>query len=310
LKDSATTSLPTAAADTVSATAAAAPPPGIHELSADAYHADPCAQPSLSSSIAHLLIESSPAHARVAHPRLNPDYQRVDSDRFDLGNTVHALLLEECDPEAAVAVIHANDWRTNAAKEQREFARAEGKIPLLTHQLDSVLAMCKSVRRQITQTECDPPLLGVGKPEQTLIWQEGDVTCRALVDWLHDDCRAIDDIKTTSASANPDRWTRTLYSIGADVQAAFHLRGLKALTGKDAEMRYIVVETAPPFALSVVSLAPSALSIAQDKCEWAINRWRECMESGQWPSYPRKVAYAEAPAWAEVQWLEKEARAA
>ena len=48
----------------------------IHtDISAEAYHADPAPEPSLSSSVAKILVNLSPAHARIAHPRLNPDYR-------------------------------------------------------------------------------------------------------------------------------------------------------------------------------------------------------------------------------------------
>ena len=41
---------------------------GIYTLSAEAYHADPCPEPSLSASIANVLLQRSPAHARIQHP--------------------------------------------------------------------------------------------------------------------------------------------------------------------------------------------------------------------------------------------------
>ncbi len=44
--------------------------PGFYTMSEAAYHADPCADPSLSRSIAEKLILESPRHAHAAHPRL------------------------------------------------------------------------------------------------------------------------------------------------------------------------------------------------------------------------------------------------
>lgn len=281
--------------------------PGIHTLTADEYHADPADEASLSASIAHLLVSESPWHAWTAHPKLNPDYAERREDRFDLGTTAHALLLENRPPEDIVAIVEAPDWRTNAAKDARDEARAEGKIPLLAKTVESVVAMVTATKEQLAAIELDPPLFTTaGTSERTIVWQEDDVTCRALIDWLHDDFTAIDDLKTTSGSANPHRWTRTLFSIGADVQTAFYLRGLKALTGVEAQMRYVVQETYPPYALSVVSLEPAVLALAEAKVESAIKRWRECLATDTWPGYPSEVCYAELPPWEETRFLERE----
>ena len=59
---------------------------GIYpDLSAGTYHADPAAQPSLSATTCKLLCRRFPLHAWHAHPRLNPDYQRVEEKKFDPG---------------------------------------------------------------------------------------------------------------------------------------------------------------------------------------------------------------------------------
>lgn len=283
--------------------------PGIFDLPADVYHADPCDQPSLSASIACVLVGVSPRHAWTAHPRLNPDFRERHEDRFDLGTCVHALLLEGRAVEDVVAIVDAKDWRTKAAQEARAEAHADGKIPLLAANVESVRAMLAATRDQLPLINADPPLLKDGKPEQTLIWEEDGVTCRALLDWLRDDYAAIDDLKTTSASANPDTWTRrTLFAIGADIQTAFYLRGLKAVTGVESTLRYIVQETFPPYALSVVSLGPDVLAFADAKVDHAINRWRECLAADVWPAFPTEVCYAELPGWEAARWLETEGR--
>ena len=278
---------------------------GILTIPAADYHADPADQPSLSATIANTLCASSPKHAWTQHPKLNPDYRRTDDDKFDLGTVAHSLLLEG---EAAVRVVYADDWRTKEAKGLRDEARANGQTALLEKHWAAVQQMVAAVREQLDRVETTPPLFTDGLPEQTLLWQEAGVWCRARLDWLRDDFTACDDLKTTSASANPERWQRTLYGIGADLQAAFYLRGLRAVTGVDAEFRFVVVETYPPFALSVVSLAPSALALANEKVDYALATWRRCLETGVWPAYLPRVAHVEMPSWEEMRWLERDAR--
>lgn len=278
---------------------------GIHTMPAEQYHADPCEQPSLSSSIAKIICSASPLHAWTAHPRLNPNYTPEEAEKFDIGTAAHYLLLEGM-PE--IVVIEAPDWRTNAAKDARDEARAAGKLPLLEKHWGAVQAMVEAARIQLEGISAAPPIFTDGKPEQMLVWDDGGVTCRARLDWLRDDHSAIDDYKTTSRTANPEAWSRSLFGMGYDIQAAFYLRGLQALTGQQADWRWVVQETAPPYALSVVSLNPAALELADAKVIYALNRWRECLAANVWPGYPTEICYAELPGWEEARWLEKEER--
>lgn len=280
---------------------------GIFTMRAEAYHADPCETPSLSSSIAHLLCSKSPRHAWTAHPKLNPDYEEKQSSRFDVGTVAHALFLERRDPLDVVKIVHANDWRTKIAQEERDAAREDGKIPLLAHQTEEVMAMLAATREQLDALEVDVPLFEAGRPEQTLIWEERGVTCRAMLDWLRNDGATVDDLKTTSASADPKVWgKRTMFAIGADVQAAFHLRGLQATTElrRESTMRYVVQETFPPYALGVVTPGADVLAVANAKIDYALKRWAACLETDTWPGYSTEVEVSELPAWADdARWL-------
>lgn len=273
-------------------------------MSAADYHNDPAPAPSLTASVANILINQTPAHAYAAHPRLNVHFTREEDDRFSLGTVMHQLLLEGID---AAHVVHADSWRTAAAKEARDEARAHGLVPLLAHQHEEAKRAVEAAQAQIAKLPVQPAVFSDGKPEQTIMWEEDGVWLRARLDWRRDDDRVIDDLKTCGQSAEPRKWQRTLLGIGADVQARFYVRGIKALTGREPDFRFVVVETHPPFAVSVVSLAPSLVALADEKVEYAIRVWRRCIESGEWPAYSGRVAYVEAPAWAENDWYEREA---
>jgi hypothetical protein len=275
---------------------------GLHDEIPEAeYHADPA----LSSGIAKLLIDRSPAHAWVAHPALNPNWKPEVEDKFDMGTAAHRLMLEG---ENCIAEYVGKDWRSGDAKAFREDVRALGQVPLLVSQANRVREMVESAKAQMTLSYPDLFLFLRGKPEQTICWEDDhDVKCRARIDWLHEGSDVIDDYKTTSASADPRKWERTMYGMGADVQVAFYLRGLRKLTGKqEAEFRFVVQETYAPYALSVVSLAPSAMALANDKVQKAIDLWAVCLEKDFWPAYPTKVASIEVPTWEEMRWLDKQ----
>lgn len=281
----------------------------VLHLGDDAYHGDETGddRPSLSRSIAHILWTQSPAHAWAAHPKLNPDFVRTESETFDLGNAAHDLLLRG---EARVEVVYEKDWKKQLAQQARVDARLQGKLPLLESQWERTQAMVAACREQLAVLDADPPVFSDGDAEVTLTWEEdGGVLCRARLDWLRTDHKAIDDYKSTGKSANPYDFSRTLYNVGYDMQAAFYLRGLRKVTGvTDAQLRFVAQESTPPYLLSVSSLPPDGMAIAERKVQWAIDTWRRCLETGQWPGYPSRVCYAEPPGWEETQLLEREMR--
>jgi hypothetical protein len=279
--------------------------PGCYAISAAEYHADPVATPSLSSSVARMLLAQSPYHAWYAHPRLNPAHVLQYADRFDLGTAAHAYILQGASP---FAVVEADSWQTKAAREQRDVARAAGKVAILVEQWCRVQAMARAVRARLLVHGASPrPLADPGEAEQCLVWQDtGGVWCRALLDWRHIGADVIDDLKTVGGSAEPDAFIRgALYRERYDLQAAFYARGYRAVFGREPAFRFVAVEQEAPHAVSVVGLAPLAMDVADRAVARAIEQWRRCVASDIWPAYPRAVCYAEAPPWVVA---EEEAR--
>ncbi len=270
--------------------------PGIYEIPAAQYHSDPADGISLSSHIAHELITQSPRHAWFAHPRLNPNYTCEESTDFDLGGCAHAVLLEG---EGSIAPIEADDWRTKAAKEARDQARAQGKIPILARKLPSIRAMADAARAALAACELGPIDLGTGVAEQVLIWQEGDVWCRARPDWMRVDRKLMIDYKSTAGSAEPSAWTRNqMMPMGFDLQAVHYLRG-NAMTGgpRDANWIFLVQENYPPYECSFVGVSSATAEIARRKWEFAVALWQSCLKNNRWNGYSKRIYDAEPTSW-------------
>jgi hypothetical protein len=166
----------------------------IH-LSAEDYRADNIDpdRPTLSSSIAQILCDRSPAHARAAHPRLATTPVVVEAKHFDVGSAVHSLLLEP--QHALVCRVEAKDWKTKGAQEARAAARELGLIPLLDKDADKVEACVAAVRPQLEAYNVTPAFLS-GLIERTLVWERDGVLCRARPDSMLPD--TIDDLKTAT----------------------------------------------------------------------------------------------------------------
>jgi hypothetical protein len=269
--------------------------PGIYTIPHAEYHADPCPTPSLSSSLAKVLLRQSPAHTALMHPRLNPQYVNDESSRFDIGTMAHALLLEN--DNSRLVTIEADDWRTKDAKEARDEARAAGKLPILFKQAAHLLRMTGVARSFLKSSEVKDYTFTA---EQTLAWQEGPVWCRARPDWLSIGHDLILDYKTTD-DANPDAFIRQIARMGYDTQAAFYTRGLQAV-GSSATFVFLAQEIEPPYACSLIALSNAYLEIARAKVDKAIRTWRYCVGQNHWPAYTDRILYAEPPAWAMAEY--------
>src|SRR4051812_33404504 len=156
---------------------------GIYtDISAADYHADPCPTASLTQSIAKVLLAKSPLHAWHAHPRLNPDYQHDDATKFDVGNIAHKMLLGR--GKEIVVIEGFDDWRTKAAKDQREEAAAAGKLAVLGKHAARADRMAIAAREQLELRGVGDLFGATGNSEVVIAWQEGKIWLRQMIDWL------------------------------------------------------------------------------------------------------------------------------
>ena len=262
-------------------------------LTAAQYHADPAIRPSLSNSIAKILIDQSPAHAWLAHPRLNPNYQPESDSKFDLGSAAHVMLLERRDD--CIVRVQADDWRTKAAREARDAAQANGQYAVLERQYADIEMMVKAARDFIDDTELKG-IFETGEAEQTLLWQEGNAHCRIRPDLLSADRRIILDYKTTP-SAHPEAFIMQIGRMAYDLQAEFYTRGVAYLTDVEPQFVFLCQESKPPYACSLVALSGAYREVGKAKVNQAIKLWSECMTTNAWYGYSNKIHWGEPKPW-------------
>lgn len=265
--------------------------PGIYSMPMKEYLADPVETPSLTASILNELLQKSPAHARMRSPRLYAGYVPEDSATFDMGKAAHKLLLERTD-DGIVWIPH-NDFRTKAAQESRDEARAKGQMPILSKNEGTLREMVKRGREAIAQSEFSD-LWDRGSVEQTVVASDCEYLMRCRPDWWSEDRKLIIDVKSTE-SAEPSFAIRQVGRLGYDVSAAYYLR---LCEGYGAENYvWMFIETEPPFSVSFVALGNAFKAIADEKVDRGIATWKQCLSTDKWPAYPLNVHYAEPTAW-------------
>lgn len=285
--------------------------PGLYaDYDVDDYFADPCPQPSLTQSIAKVLIERSPAHARLEHPRLAPPAtQDEPAEKYvaaqAIGNTAHALLLGR---GKEVVEICFDNFKTKAAQELRDAPENAGKAIILSKHLRRAQDMATAAGAQLHAVGWKESFK-TGQGEVMIAWKEGDLWFRSLIDWLSPDATVLTDLKTTGLNCAPHAIASMIEKAGWHIQAAMHERGLNALDPDGAgrrKFRFVAIENDPPYALAAVELSEHWLTMGRKQLQYAVGAWSLCMETGLWPAYPLKVLRPEFPGYAETRWLGRE----
>jgi hypothetical protein len=274
--------------------------PGVYDIPDHAYHADPVPGGSLSSSGARkLLPPNCPARYRY-----ELDHPPASTAEFDFGHAAHKLILGS-GPE--LAIIDADDWRTKAAREQRDDAYANSAVPLLRYEYEQVHAMAAAIRQHpIASVLFDPDH---GTPEQSVFWIDDrtGVWRRARLDWLPNPSGGrliLIDYKTTRSAAI-DAIQRAVHQYGYHQQADWYIAGAKALRlAGDVAFLFVFQEKTPPYLVTVVELDIVALRIGRELNDQALDVYSRCIETGRWPGYSEAIELIPLPAWAETRHME------
>jgi len=278
--------------------------PGFYaEMEGEEYFSDPCSEPSLNQSGIPDLIGRSPYHFAYKHPRLNP-YGRTESgDKAQwLGSAAHRLALGR---GKEISTIRYADYQSSAARDARDQAIANGRIPILERDLVRARDMAEILKRQIAETLEGSPY----ETEVVIAWVEetqyGPIWCRGMLDvWCEAQSMALDP-KALRIAATPQAFAKTAADSGYDIQAVFYRRGLSKLIEGQARFVNLVVESMPPHGAQAFELDEASRHVAERQVAQAMELFAKCLHSGQWPSYPRGVQALSTPTYYQNQALNR-----
>lgn len=219
------------------------------------------------------------------------------SDAFDIGHAVHAKVLGV---GATIVAFEFNDWRTKAAQEARDDARAAGSTPLLAKDARTVDAMAEAV---LAHPEARALFEQPGHAEASVFahCNETDIDLRARFDYLPDfdlpEPIAV-DLKTTGTKATAREFGKSIANYGYHVQQGHYLDALALAIGtRDIAMRFVVVEKNAPHFVAVHQLDDLYSHIGIDAARDARRTLRECLNTDTWPTRLEDIQYIDAPTW-------------
>lgn len=275
--------------------------PGIYpDVDPDDYHNGLFPDTVSYSTLKLLLEEAGPAKYKQA--LTGP---RVEKRVFDLGTGLHALLLGKGEERLRVITQEvANSfvddpkkllktdpptWQTNAAKDARDTAYAEGMTPLLVKDMDALQAVADTVPDHIKEWFTD------GTAEVAFRWEHSpDLHVRGQIDYLRDDM--IVDLKTVRAT-DTRTLERQIFDLKYYLQAATYRTAYGHLTGNWLPYYIVAIDLANPHLSRVVEIAEAYLMEGANHLNKAISVYLECQANNDWPAYDPKPAPINPPPW-------------
>lgn len=204
---------------------------------------------------------------------------------YDMGTLGHGLILEGT-YDNLIRRIDADSYRTKDAREERDAAYADGLIPVNDSEVETMLDPLEKIRDAVMNHSIAGQLLTGHKPEVSAFWQEQGVDLKGRYDAYHPDKGAIVDLKLLQ-SARPSEVQKAISDFGYYIQAKTYLNGAYKLTGFMPDWLFVVAQKVEPYTVSVHRLRPEALEAAQVRIDFALARYRQAQESGDWPGYER-----------------------
>lgn len=285
---------------------------GLHfDIDAATYFADPCPAPSLTQSLAKVLLDKSPRHAWLRSPQLNPGWTPADSEGYDadraIGNAAHAYLLGR---GKHVEVMKFTNFRTKEAQETRDAAMDAGRVPILPHHDERAREMIEAARAQLVARNYDKLFRNeFGKSEVVVACQWDGCWMRSMIDWISTDRRRVVDFKTGGMNCAPHAIDAKMKSGGVEIQAAMHELILDTIDPDNAGRRqhvFVFQENDAPYALSAFPLSEEWLTMGRKQLAMAMDQWRACMAGKHWPLYPIDTACPPYPGYQMTKILGRE----
>ena len=247
--------------------------------------------PRLTYSTAKTIIQKSPYHAFLQHPKLG-GLRTQPTEAMSKGSIIHSLILGG---GADVEIIHADSYRTKAAQEAKADALELGKIPLLEKDYAPMHEAARQIEINIKQLA--PYFFDSHESELTVRYEIEGVQCQSRWDWIQPETGRQIDLKTTK-DANPNECERSIINFGYDIQQAMYTQAAEQAFPEMAgrfTWEFIFAEIEPPYMVSIIEPDNSLAWLGERRMFRAVKTWESCLKSGNWPGYGR--ATVSAPSW-------------
>lgn len=248
----------------------------------------------------------------AAHVRESMLHPKKDTAAMEFGQAYHTAILEPGRfAKEYIASITTDgdgkklDRRYKAGKAAwEEFEKnSRGMTILDPDDYDTLIGMQRRLWRHPSAKEL---LSAPGHSEVSIVWvdDETGLKCKARIDRVavYGGYPYLIDLKTTDRDASERSVSITISSYKYHQQAGMYHAGMEALfPGPYRKFAFIFQEKARPYEPSVNDLDDIALAQGKSQFRKHINRFRECLDTGEWPGYGDGIGLVGIQQWAMNQ---------
>lgn len=229
---------------------------------------------------------------------LNTPKQTEATPAMVFGSLVHCTLLTPEMMEEEFVVSPFDKYTTKESREWREDQAGSGKMIVKQEEIDRANDIADAVR------SCHEfPM--VYSTEVAVFTDIGGVPVKGMIDIVPEDGNALYDLKTTANIESLDELQRTILNRGYHWQAALYLDLWNAATGENRdEFVFIFVETKSPYETAFVRLSSNFINLGRSGSNYkypgyldAIQKWKECVRTDNWPKRVENIQTIDIPAW-------------
>lgn len=265
-----------------------------------------------STTLNHLVNFSRFKHIKHSPGHVMTVESGPDTSARKLGRLVHLLTFEPRALGRHFAVPEAMPRRTAdqriAADARDRDLEVSGITPVTQELWDRAHVLASNARNHPAVTAI---LSKSFTPELTLVWEDPCFPggrLKARLDYYSESVGVVADLKTCGiGQARPDKFISIACGALSNYhwQAAWYMRGLKALGMPANSFVWIAVETDGPMCVSVINCNSEILEYANREIEQHLKSLSDYMTAGSlsFLSYGSKIITPETPAWVKEKSL-------
>lgn len=238
-------------------------------------------------------ILESPAHYQAALKQ-----KFITTPAMEIGTAAHCLVLDGQKAFDA-QYVKKPDGLSLATKEGKAWKAELGRKKALSEggkddPWGSVQGMADSLRRLQWYSGTDAEY--IKRNEVSIYWDWEGVRCKARLDSLLVDEGIVLDLKTTD-SVDPELFQKKVVGLGYDFQAGAYLTAAEAAYGKPFRFIFVAVERKAPYTVTLFEVDDEMAAEGRRKFDRAIQIYKECEASGEWPNKPAMINKLTYPSW-------------
>jgi len=265
----------------------------VEGLSNELYHA----HSAISSTGLKKLLTGTPAHLRS----FLDSEDKLESEALLRGSVLHSMLLE---PNTLndTYIFERNYLKdktrlakNGGSKEQWDYLKEISEItgkPLVKFEIYDA---CRRMRDKVKANPYWPDIAKNSQKEISLFADIEGIPVKARYDAMLSNL--VIDLKTSKDILTTANIQKTIIGLGYHFSAAMYIEIGRMLGLPVDGFVWIFVENKAPFSCRYVQADNEMLEIGRQEFYACLGKYKECLESDQWPGYSENVEVISMPAW-------------